>query len=89
MSIVWHLIRIARHAEHRLEFEVHRPLGWTWAGFRIMANIHVLGPLEPSKLAELIEVSRPTISAALQKLERDGYVTREEHPTARRRSSSN
>lgn len=79
MSIVWHLIRITRHAEHRLEYDVHRPLGWTWAGFRIMVNVYVLGPLEPSQLADILEVSRPTISAALLKLERDNYITREPH----------
>lgn len=84
-SIVWHLLRIARHVETQLEFEVHRPKGWSWSGFRIMANLYVEGPLEPSQLANILEVSRPTISSGIAQLERDGYVLRAAHPDSRTR----
>jgi len=79
--IVWHIIRLARHAEQRLEFDVHRPRGWRWAGFRIMINTLALGSVEPSQLASILGVSRPTVTSNLDKLERDGFLTRTPDPT--------
>ncbi|MGW5072046.1 MarR family winged helix-turn-helix transcriptional regulator [Rhodococcus sp. NPDC004095] len=84
-AIVWHLGRIARLAEKRMEYEVHRPLGWTWGAFRIMSQLYVLGPQEPSQLAESLQVTRPTITVGVDKLERDGYVTRAVQPNNRTR----
>ncbi|MGY4711570.1 MarR family winged helix-turn-helix transcriptional regulator [Mycolicibacterium sp. CBM1] len=84
-SIVWHLIRIVRIMETALEFDVHRPHGWTWPGFRIMANLYVAGPMEPAQLAEILQVSRPSVTTTLTRLERDGYVVRSPHPTSKSR----
>ncbi len=84
-EVVWHLIRLAKHAEHRLEYSVHRPLGWTWAGFRIMVNVFALERAEPSKLSALLGVSRPTLTSTLNKLEENGHITRKTDPENRRR----
>lgn len=83
--IVWHLVRLARHAEQRLEFQVHRPRGWSWAGFRIMINAYALGSVEPSQLAAILGVARPTITSNVDKLERDGLLRRTIDPSNRRR----
>lgn len=83
--IIWHIIRLARHAEQRLEFEVHRPLGWSWAGFRIMVNAYALDTVEPSQLASILGVARPTITSNLDRLERDGLLVRQPDPDNRRR----
>ena len=83
--IIWHIIRLARHSEQIIEYSVHRPLGWSWAGFRIMINLVALGPVEPSKLAAVLGVSRPTITSTLNKLERGKYVRREKDPENGRR----
>lgn len=80
VSVVWHMIRIAHLAEHTIEYEVHRPLGWTWAGFRVMYNTLVDGVSEPAKLAEILGVSRPTVTSVLNRLERDGLVSRAPSP---------
>ena len=50
-----------------------------------MANLYVLGDLEPAQLADSLEVSRPTVTTAVQRLERDGLVTRTMHPENRSR----
>lgn len=84
-SIIWHIIRLARHAEQRLEFEVHRPSGWSWAGFRIMVNTLALGSVEPSQLATILGVSRPTITSNLDRLESDGLLLRQSDPSNRRK----
>jgi DNA-binding MarR family transcriptional regulator len=84
-TIVWHLLRIVRHVETKLDFEVHRPQGWSWSGFRVMVNLYVEGSLEPSALATVLNVSRPTITNLLERLEENGFVTRTPHPTNRSR----
>lgn len=83
--IIWHIIRLAHHAEQRLEFEVHRPRGWSWAGFRIMVNTFALGSIEPSQLASILGVARPTVTSNLDRLERDGLLARQTDPENRRR----
>lgn len=79
-SSIWHLLRVAHHVQWRFEYEVHRPMGWSWPTFRVMVNLWAVGPMEPSRLAEVLEVTRPTISSALDKLEKAGLVSRGPHP---------
>ncbi|MGD9999762.1 MAG: MarR family winged helix-turn-helix transcriptional regulator [Ilumatobacteraceae bacterium] len=70
------LVRVSNQLINDLETTVHRPLGWSWAGFRIMFTVLVAGPLEPGQIARLAGVTRASISAVLNTLERDGFVTR-------------
>lgn len=83
--IIWHLIRLAHHAEQRLEFLVHRPLGWSWPGFRILVNTLALETVEPNQLASILGVTRPTVTSNLDRLERDGLLVRRVDPENRRR----
>ena len=69
-------MRVANRLINDFETNVHRPLGWSWAGFRIMFVVAVAGPLEPARVARLAGVTRASISAVLNTLERDGFVTR-------------
>lgn len=50
----------------------------------VLAHLEDQGELTPSRLAKLLDVSSGGITALLQRLERDRYVTREAHPTDRR-----
>ncbi|MGI9613782.1 MAG: MarR family winged helix-turn-helix transcriptional regulator [Acidimicrobiales bacterium] len=84
--VVWHIIRLARHIEQRMEYSVHRPLGWSWAGFRIMVNLYALESADPSKLALILGVSRPTIANVLSTLESGGFISRTPDPENRRRT---
>lgn len=56
---------------------VHRRLGWSWAGFRIMNLLWAAGPLEARALARMSAASRATISSVLSTLERDGMISRD------------
>lgn len=80
MLAIWHMTRIARHAESRFESEVHRPRGWNWTAFRIMINISLLGPMEPSRLASILEFSRASVTVAINNLEEKGLVRRASSP---------
>lgn len=76
MTAMFNLVRASTRVVQDLELTVHRPAGWSWAGFRIMFTVLVAGPLEERELARLAGVSRASISAVLNTLERDGLVAR-------------
>ena len=83
MEVMFDLMRL--NARLSRDFErVHRPRGWTWAGFRIANLLWVLGGLEPGELARLSGASRASISSALKTLEAGGHVTRSTRASDRR-----
>ncbi|WP_189314409.1 MarR family winged helix-turn-helix transcriptional regulator [Streptomyces brasiliensis] len=63
---------------------VHRRLGWSWAGFRLMNLLWVAGPLEARHLTRLSGASRAATSAVLNTLERDGLISRDRSESDRR-----
>ncbi|MDY7103337.1 MAG: MarR family transcriptional regulator [Actinomycetota bacterium] len=73
---VFDLLHLANRLETDFENNVHRPRGFSWAGFRIMFCLWVEGVLEPSRLAHLSGVSRATVSSVCNTLERDGLIVR-------------
>lgn len=75
VDLIFNLTRLSNRLS--LDFEgVHRPRGWTLAGFRIMNVLWVVGRLELRELARLAGASRAAVSAVLNTLERDGLVSR-------------
>jgi DNA-binding MarR family transcriptional regulator len=67
-----------------LETRIHRPAGWSLAGFRVMFLLWVAGPMESFEIARLAGLSRAAISSAVNTLERDGLVDRRRESTDRR-----
>ena len=84
MAVVFNVIRLANRMVQDLEAEVHRSMGWSWAGFRIMFALWVAGPLEPRAIAHLSAVTRASVSSVLNTLERDGLVERRRESADRR-----
>ena len=84
VQLVLNLVRVANELIGDLEMSVHRPQGWSWAGYRIMFSVLVAGPLEPRQVAPLAGVTRASISAVLNTLERDGLVERRRQSDDRR-----
>jgi len=72
----YQLLHVAYLLVADLEATVHRPRGWTLPGFRIMFKLWVLGPTQPTRLAELSVLSRSALTNAVNTLERDGLVER-------------
>lgn len=83
LAVSFNLIRAADRIVYDLE-AMHRPLGWSWPGFRIIFWIWLLGPLEQREIATFISVSRANVSSVLNTLERDGFVTRKRRTGDRR-----
>ena len=76
MGVIFNLIRAANRVVQDLEAAVHRPSGFSWAGFRIMFTVLTVGPCEARHVAHLAGVTRATVSSVLDTLERDGLVER-------------
>jgi DNA-binding MarR family transcriptional regulator len=82
-DVLFNLVKLFNRMSQDFE-SVHRQLGWTWAGFRIMSLLWAVGPMEAREVARVSGSSRATISAVLGTLERDGLVVRERMESDRR-----
>jgi DNA-binding MarR family transcriptional regulator len=82
-AVAFTLIRASERLTYELE-AAYRPMGWTWAGFRVLFWIWLLGPLEPRQIATIASASRASISSALNTLERNGFVVRSRGSADRR-----
>jgi DNA-binding MarR family transcriptional regulator len=76
MGAVFNTIRLATHIVARAEAQIHRKMGGSWAGFRILFVVWVSESAEPRQLAHYLGLTRSAISAVLNTLERDGLVRR-------------
>jgi len=81
MRLLFTLHRAANMVFYDLESTVHRPRGWSWAGFRVLFVLWLAGPLESKQVAELSGMSRAAVSALVRTLERDGLATKERAPS--------
>jgi DNA-binding MarR family transcriptional regulator len=76
MRLILSLYRASNALVYDLESTVHRPRGWSWAGFRVLFVLWLAGPLEAKRVAHLSGMSRAAVSALVNTLERDGLVAR-------------
>ena len=78
------LFRVANRLMYDFETNVHRPLGMSWAGFRVLFCTWIEREVEPRELAKLCAVSRGTVSSVLNTLERGALIERRRQSTDRR-----
>lgn len=78
------VVRLATRLIQDVEQSVHRPAGWTYAGFRVLFTLWTEGELEPRDIALYSGLSRAAVSSTLKKLEADGLVTRTRESPDRR-----
>jgi DNA-binding MarR family transcriptional regulator len=76
MQVVFALTMSAGIVSYDLEASVHRPLGLTWASYRVLVVLAASGPTDPSTTAQRAGMSRAAVSAVANTLERDGLITR-------------
>ena len=75
-SVALDLVRLTDRIEADFERNVHRPLGLTWAGFRLLFRLWVVGPQGTSRLSRALHTTAPTVSSVVKTLERRGLITR-------------
>ncbi|MFQ5718793.1 MAG: MarR family winged helix-turn-helix transcriptional regulator [Acidobacteriota bacterium] len=72
---------VSKHFEARL---ADTGTGLTGAQARILLKLHHSGPVSQKSLAEITDVSAPTLARTLDVMERDGLVARTRNPADRR-----
>jgi DNA-binding MarR family transcriptional regulator len=77
MSIRYNVAAVAHRMRQDAEAYVHQPAGMTWAAFRTLFALRVLGPSSPRDIAQVTYVSGPSISSVLNRLERDRLIVRQ------------
>lgn len=60
-----------------------RSAGLRWTGILVLKDLDLLGPLTQQALADIEQVSRPTMTVLLHELEGLGWVTRKVHSANR------
>ncbi|HEY5854876.1 MAG TPA: MarR family transcriptional regulator [Aldersonia sp.] len=74
------LNRASSVVTYDLESSIHRPKGWSWASFRLMYVVWLVGPIESKQAAELSGSSRAAISNLTKPLVADGLLQRTPDP---------
>jgi DNA-binding MarR family transcriptional regulator len=85
IEMVTHLTRLVSRLVQDFEKTVHRPLGSTWAGFRILNALWIFDEVDQQEIERLSGNSKASVSSALQTLENRGLIERRRHDTDRRR----
>lgn len=75
------LFRLATQTIGSFDTEVHRPLGLSMAGFRVLFTVWVFESLGVREIARLAGVSRAAVSGVVTTLVRDGLARRERDQT--------
>jgi DNA-binding MarR family transcriptional regulator len=83
-AAVFETIRTAAIMVTVMEERALRPSGLTHAGYRVLCELWVKGPLELRQLAAFMTVSRPSIGGTVNTLANAGLVSRERSHTDRR-----
>lgn len=76
MRFVLTLHRASSTVVYDLESTVHRPAGWSWAGFRLLYVLWLMGPLEARTAAKLSGLSRQSASTLANTLQKAGLLER-------------
>ena len=81
LGVCANIWRAAQRLRTHLEREVLNDAGISWAGFSMLFNLWVWGPMETRALAESMAVTRATVSGVADTLEARGQVRRDDHPS--------
>ena len=76
MAFGFGLVRVANRFQQDVEAHVMRPVGLTYAAFRVLFCIRTVGPVPPKEIARHSNVSQATISSVVNTLERRELVVR-------------
>ena len=75
-AAMFDLFRVSARVVGDLESEVHRPLGLSIAGFRVLFTVWVFDSLEVREIARLSGVSRAAVSGVVTTREKEGLARR-------------
>jgi DNA-binding MarR family transcriptional regulator len=85
IEMVTHVTRLVARLVQDFEQSVHRPLGSTWAGFRILNVLWIFDEVDQQEIERLSGSSKASVSSALMTLENRALIERRRDPKDRRR----
>jgi DNA-binding MarR family transcriptional regulator len=85
IEMVTHLTRLVARLIQDFEKTVHRPLGSTWAGFRLLNTLWIFDQVDQQELERLSGNSKASVSSVLLTLENRGLIERRRDTHDRRR----
>jgi DNA-binding MarR family transcriptional regulator len=62
------------------ESSVHRDRGLSWAAYRVLFTLWIIGPLTPQSTAEAAGMSRSAVSNLTKTLVREGLIAQQDSP---------
>jgi MarR family transcriptional regulator for hemolysin len=83
-SVGFWTIMAARAFERAMNGEI-APRGITWRQCQVLGWLALCGDVSQTELAERMMVEGPTLVGILDRMERDGWITRHDHPADRRK----
>lgn len=75
-STLFLLNRASAELVAEFEAQVHKPMGLSWVGYRLLYVLWIVGDVEPAKAAELTKSSRASVSSLSTSFERRGLLVR-------------
>lgn len=83
-SLLLFLNRASADFTADLEAEVHKPLGLTWSGYRLLFVLWIAGDLEPARIADLTHTSRASVTNLSATFVEQGLIDRRPSETDKR-----
>lgn len=83
-SLLLFLNRASADFTTELEAEVHRPLGLSWSGYRLLFVLWIAGDLEPARVADLTHTSRASVTNLSVSFIEQGLIDRRPSLTDKR-----
>lgn len=83
-ALLLFLNRASADLTTELEAEVHKPLGLSWSGYRLLFVLWIAGDLEPARVADLTHTSRASVSNLSVSFIEQGLIDRRPSLTDKR-----
>lgn len=75
------ITRAASAILYDFESTIHRPLGGTWSGFRILFALWLAGPASANGVSQVTGMSRAAVSNLCRSLMEKGLIRKEDDPS--------
>lgn len=83
-SLLLFLHRASSEMTNQVETNVHKSLGLSWAGYKLLFVLWIEGALEPARAAEIAQMSRASASALSATFSKAGLIEKRPSKTDRR-----
>lgn len=80
-TLMLFLNRAAGEFTARVEHDVHKPMGLSWVGYKLLFVLWIAGDLQPIRAAKLMQASRAAVSSISAGFLDEGLIEKRPSPT--------